>query len=190
MGVLLNWSLRPGSGLDSVLGQQGLIRDGKLQGSDQPAARASQNRGGVAVADAGPGIPPGRERMGPGREEGLRVPSEPLYSFLSIAIQLLSLPFHCLLSFDFLSLFLPLTPLHSSSFALSLFLTFSFHSPFSFPLSSLLSLLCSLPFHSYSPTYFSIMEDMGGGVRKVLTWSLASPITMILVGLSGWGPQN
>lgn len=88
--------------MDSVLGQQGLIRDGKLKGSEQPAARASQNRGEVAVADAGPGIPPGRDRMGPRREEGLRVPSEPLYSFLSIAIQLSSLPSHCLLTLDFL----------------------------------------------------------------------------------------
>ena len=59
--------------------------------------------------------------MGPGREEEQRVPPGPLSSFLPVALQPFFLPSHCLLSFDFLSLFS-----HSS---LSIHLPF-----FSFPL--------------------------------------------------------
>lgn len=98
--------------------------------------------------------------MGPGREEEQRVPPGPLSSFLPIALQLFFLPSHCLLSFDFL--FFPTHPSPSIFlFSLSLFFTFPFHGPFSFPP---LSLLSPPPFHGYSLTYLSIMEDKGDGV--------------------------
>lgn len=60
-------------------------------------------------------------------------------------------------------------------FSLSLFFTSPFHGPCSFPA---LSLLSPLPFYGYSLTYLSIMEDKGDGIRMVLTWSLAPPVSV------------
>lgn len=150
-----------------------MIRDGRLKGGERPAARAAQNRGEVTVVDAAPESRLGGVGWGQGGRRNRGFPQGPFPPFSPSRFSPSSSPLtaSCHLIF---SLFFPTHPSPSIFlFSLSLFFTSPFHGPFSFPP---LSLLSPPPFHGYSLTYLSIMEDKGDGV---LTWSL----------LEAWLPQ-
>ena len=90
--------------MDSVLVQRGVIRDGRLKGGEWPAARAAQNRGEVTVVDAAPESRLGGMRWGQGGRRNRGFPQGPFPPFSPWLFSSSSSP-HCLLSFDFLSLF-------------------------------------------------------------------------------------
>lgn len=171
--------------LGFILGQWGAIRelvvrleDGERQATRAYGAGRCQKRWKVADQDAGPGTSQWRSNgTGPGEEGAAGSPRAS--PFLSPRLSSSSSPSpptaSSLMIFSFPTtdypplIFLCPFPFLKFPFSLSIFLPIS---DSSFPPSF------TLPFHNYSSTYFSNMENVRGGVRKTLIWILASPRTV------------